>query len=102
MPMNKACEFCGGACCKSIILNLNRILDVDSLHWFQLHGEQGKNGTRLNVACTKLVDGKCSIYERRPGVCRKFLVGSVACLEAIKKHCPEKLEAVEKLIHERD
>jgi Fe-S-cluster containining protein len=35
--------------------------------------------TTENLQCIALKDGKCSIYEKRPAVCRAFEVGCSCC-----------------------
>ncbi len=35
-----------------------------------------------DTQCPYLKDSKCSIYDNRPDVCRKFVVGSIDCKEA--------------------
>lgn len=76
------CEICKGACCESIILPIS-FKDKDAQRWLDLHGERSEMGIRLDCKCKALVDGRCSIYDDRPEVCRVFEVGSAGCLLAL-------------------
>ena len=92
--MNPACELCRGACCESITLNVqHKSADVE--RWIDLHGQRIAGGLNMDCACTALVDGKCSIYDTRPGVCQDFQVGSVNCLVSIgRRRTPEQRAAI--------
>lgn len=93
------CDQCG-ACCKTLIVEADvqdvirepRILEVQE-GW----GENGER--RMSLAemlldddkvvllacchpCGFLKENKCSIYDTRPGDCRRFEAGSPACQEA--------------------
>ena len=62
-------------CCVNVYLPF--YADDDEKRWLEYHGiEVIKNdiGTfiKINNKCSKLKDGKCSIYEERPNVCRKY------------------------------
>lgn len=77
-----ACERCKGACCETLVVPL-RANDPDTQRWLTYHGTGVRNGLRLECACSKLKDGRCSIYADRPQVCRTYEVGSKECREAI-------------------
>lgn len=79
-----ACEVCGGACCETIIVPL-RSNDPDVQRWLKFHGDPVKEGIRFECKCSQLKNGKCSIYQDRPGVCRTYEAGSEACRKAIKE-----------------
>lgn len=79
------CDSCGGKCC---------VGDIEVAPGEPLYGNEflttcvggsGKPYDRvMNVSsagkCICLVDGRCSIYESRPAVCRRFQLGSKCCL----------------------
>lgn len=73
---DKRCQECGGACCRSFS-------DV-ALTWDEYKRLQNLGATRLQLSltgphrlvidynCEFLVAGRCSIYEDRPEICRRF------------------------------
>jgi Fe-S-cluster containining protein len=77
-PLNgdECCQACGGACCRSFS-------DV-ALTWDEYKRLQELGATRLQLSltgphrlvidynCEFLVNGRCSIYEDRPEICRRF------------------------------
>lgn len=78
------CAACRGACCETIIVPLSG--DDDTNRWAGLHGVH-VNGSRvaLNCRCSALTaEGACSIYEKRPELCRSYLAGGQACLETVR------------------
>lgn len=81
--MNDACKLCRGACCESIVLPLPP--DPDHAAWLLKHGSGGPwPGTvALECRCRALVDGKCSVYDSRPQVCRDYQPGSDPCRAAV-------------------
>ena len=98
--MNKACERCRGACCESIILQVNAP-NGDVGRWVDYHGTRTKNGIEFACQCSKLKDGKCSIYETRPQVCKVFKVGSPECLYALhRKRTESEVKAIVELMEE--
>ncbi len=88
------CFRCRGACCEEFILPLDAIevrRDADAKRWFQLHGSL-LIGPRIHFECkcTQLTDeGKCSIYETRPDVCKVLEPGSEACLNVVRRRRTE-------------
>lgn len=56
----------------------------DTLTWEDPDKRYDRTMQMLNGHCIALKDGKCSIYEKRPVVCREFQVGS-SCCENIRK-----------------
>ena len=92
--MHPACEECGGACCKGMILDLRKGMNGDEKRWLGLHGYDENGRVKFDQPCLKLEDGKCSIYETRPGICRTMKVGSRECLYAIHTWAPEKYSVV--------
>ena len=61
--------------------------DSDKVRWFILHGTPTPDShVRLNCACTALTnEGRCSIYDDRPQMCRDYERGGAWCLEAIRR-----------------
>lgn len=76
--MREDCNGCT-ACCQYIELGVGA-MTRDEYRWLWLHGCR-MNGDKLMIPlpCQKLVDGKCSIYEGRPMICRKMPVGGTKC-----------------------
>lgn len=84
------CEECHGACCESFIASIQIFpYSRDAQHWLELHGEPVKllaHQKEYECRCTKLTpEGKCSIWLKRPLVCRYFIAGSLDCLQTVKK-----------------
>ena len=80
--MNDICEACGGKCCVGIIevQSADEIFYDDALVTVIeefLPDRTMRMGD--NLRCIALKDGKCSIYENRPRVCRAFQVGCPCC-----------------------
>lgn len=98
--MNKACELCKGACCESFTLQLDGLKEnhPDDYRWLSLHAVQDAGSLRFECPCSKLVKGKCSIYEDRPEVCKRYKVGSVACLKAVATRRAHRQKEIIKLI----
>ena len=79
-----ACEICKGACCETFSLGVTQ-KNADFYLWLKYHGTAVESGIRFDCQCKMLVDGRCSIYEDRPKICRDYQVGSRACLKAIEE-----------------
>jgi Fe-S-cluster containining protein len=65
-------------CCENIFLPF--LADGDEKRWIEYHGLkviENEMGAfiKINNKCSQLKDGKCSIYEDRPDVCRKYDCG---------------------------
>ena len=81
--MNQACEICRGACCESIVFV---VPDTDEGRWLSLHGKLiGGGKAQIEVACSALVAGNCSIWKDRPLLCQAYAVGGDACRETVKR-----------------
>lgn len=67
---------------------------------FSRSEEEAMGGYEWNGKCSHLVDGKCSIYENRPFVCRIF--GASVLFECEGCTCDEPLgeEETKELVHE--
>lgn len=86
--IHPACAMCKGACCETIMVDQNQ-LSPDTAKWFSYHGNVWKNWVELQTPCQMLVDGKCSIYETRPEMCKEAVVGGLACILSIRRRRPQ-------------
>lgn len=82
--MNNICRQCGGKCCQGIIdvYSTDDIFYDDTLVCEDdedIGGYDRIMQTDKNQKCIALKNGKCSIYDKRPQVCRMFEVGSSCC-----------------------
>ena len=75
--------------------------DEDAQRWLLFHGTETADGIRLECKCSKLKNGKCSIYDIRPEVCRVFEVGSPMCRESVQRRRPFKAAEIFKLIEDQ-
>jgi len=80
--MNDICEECKGKCCQGII----DVYSSDEIFYDETlvcEAEDTKYDRQMqtveNNRCIALKDGKCTIYEKRPQVCRLFEVGNRCC-----------------------
>ena len=76
MDCDDRCKNCGGVCCSSFT--------AIEISWDEYKRLQGLGAKRLQLSlfgphkleidngCEFLVDGRCSIYEERPDICRRF------------------------------
>jgi hypothetical protein len=65
---------CGDCCwcCQNIFIPYPDMTD-DVKMWIEYHDLVVENqSVKLEIPCSKLKNGKCSVYEKRPDVCRKF------------------------------
>lgn len=93
------CEMCQGACCKSIAFPSSWF--GAEMDWVKLHGSLEGDRVRFNQPCSKLCDGKCTIYETRPEACKAYPVGSESCLRAVKLFAPEREQEIREAINGR-
>ena len=76
------CEVCLGACCEEFVLPRGDARDPASA-WFALHGtetgSEEKPTLTFECACTKLLEGRCSIYNsrERPIICTIYPAGAL-------------------------
>ena len=77
--MENKCLTCSRSkCCESICLPLLwKGVDADTKRWIKYHGlslkkVRGELYVDIDRKCSKLIDGKCSIYKKRPNVCREY------------------------------
>ncbi len=98
--MNPACKACGGACCSSLVMSLPVDGPADLVQWLTLRGKREANSVRLNVPCSALEDGKCSIHLMRPQNCRDYKVGGPQCIAAINALRPNNAPYLKRLARE--
>lgn len=101
------CLVCGGACCETFVLPWYMVSQVDR-EWLTARGrplptfsadplEWPMAGAwEIPARCPKLgPTGLCTIYETRPGPCRSYQPGGMACLNAIRRlRTTEQQEAI--------
>lgn len=82
------CMHCA-ACCKTglrvIVRRYEELYNSDYV--YEIEGSFGFTDRYMKMeggVCIALVDNRCSIYDKRPEVCRMFHKGSVMCLGAIE------------------
>ena len=83
--IDSKCLECRGKCCsgKIEVYMFDEIYHVDTLVCDDPDNKYNRLMKLINNNCIALVDGKCSIYEKRPAICQTFQVGS-ACCERIR------------------
>jgi uncharacterized protein len=75
------CEKCGAKCCKYVAVEIDKPVcktDYDNIRWYLLHNNvavfvdyDNKWYIEFSTKCSKLdKSNKCSIYNRRPKICR--------------------------------
>lgn len=79
--MKTACDICGGKCCVGIIevFPYDEVFTDRSLTTISLLEDERVMQTKPGGQCIALIDGKCSIYDKRPMICRRFLLDSPCC-----------------------
>lgn len=81
--MTNPCEKCGGRCCIGLIdvYSTDEIFYDDDLTC-EIEGMKYDKVMRTgdDLRCIAQKDGWCTIYEKRPQVCRAFEVGNPCCL----------------------
>lgn len=75
------CKDCDGACCRSfpnVELSWAEYEELSVLGASRLYFSiSGHHKLIIENGCEFLADGKCSIYEHRPDVCRRFICQDV-------------------------
>ena len=88
------CDICKGACCEGfkLVFDLAGVQSPDpDFQRFQSYRiATGPIAVHLDIVCTKLKDGRCSIYEDRPNVCQNFEKDSLACKHVVMMRRTEK------------
>jgi len=83
MPKSSQCERCTGLCCRYFALPIetpDTREDYDDIRWYLCHEditvfvEDGDWYLNVKNKCRHLSDKdyKCLIYDKRPGICRKY------------------------------
>ncbi len=79
----KTCDGCGAKCCRYVITEIDcpeDLGDFENIKWFVCHEnvsvyveEDGTWNLEFITKCKYLDENsKCSIYEKRPQICREF------------------------------
>ena len=92
-----ACDECSGACCRVISLPLPPDPWVEGAgEYMRQRGRVFNQRWWVDAPCKQLGQlGECKIYDKRPGPCRSFAVGSEECQRAIHAvHEGSKLDQV--------
>ena len=73
---DERCQRCGGACCRSftaVEITWEEYERLRSLGACRLQlSLYGPHRLEIDCGCEFLVQGRCSIYDKRPDVCRRF------------------------------
>lgn len=76
--MEYNCQIRCGKCCKVVYIPCGDLNETDYLRWIKLHTRvkievfRGLQCIVLPYKCSKLKHNKCTIYEDRPEMCKKF------------------------------
>lgn len=75
------CVECGGICCQGIIdvYHVDEIFYDDALTEEDPNKKYDRVMKMVDGRCIALKNGRCTIYLKRPTVCRDFQVGSSCC-----------------------
>lgn len=81
LPEGNPCEGCDH-CCRYVAIEIDRPTtkkDFEHIRWYLLHRSisiiidwDGAWLIQFDTQCDWLVDGRCSHYELRPGICREY------------------------------
>ena len=80
--MDSHCNICKGKCCMGTIdvYSSDEIFYDETLVCEDPYQKYDRLMRMVNGCCIALKDGKCTIYEKRPAVCRAFQVDSPCCI----------------------
>ena len=87
--MNNKCKECGGKCCVGLIevLPTDEIYNDNTLVEKKPFFSDRIMKTKVSDNhCIAQKDGKCTIYKKRPKVCRAFKVDSPCCILFFSNH----------------
>ena len=73
--MHPKCQQCNGKCCVGEI----EVLPSDVVSDNKIYSREGKMRVKEDGSCVALLDGVCTIYDKRPAICRAFKVNSECC-----------------------
>lgn len=84
--MDSRCDECKGKCCMGLIdvYPTDEVYKDEKLTRPYKTEHYDRIMRTIEMRCIANVDGKCTIYEKRPAICRAFEVGSPCC-ENIRK-----------------
>jgi uncharacterized protein len=104
--MKKNCDNCNAECCRYVVIEWAKPktqADIEELKWFICHeninifiDEEDSLNVEFVTPCKYLKDNKCSIYKKRPLVCKEY--SSKECTfhneykEKISFSTPEEIE----------
>ncbi len=78
---SERCITCGGACCSSfaaIEISWEEYEQLRALGACRLQiSLYGAHRLEIDYGCEFLVQGRCSIYEQRPDICRRFTCAEI-------------------------
>ena len=80
--MDSHCDICKGMCCMGTVdvYSSDEIFYDETLVVEDPDQKYDRLMRMVDGHCIALKDGKCTIYEKRPAVCRAFQVGSNCCI----------------------
>ncbi len=108
--VKKTCENCEGECCKYVAVEIDTpetLKDFEDIKWFVMHknvnvfiDEDDVWHVEFLTPCEFLdKNGRCSIYEKRPQICRDYDQEECPFHNSYKeKHTFKSLEDIEKYI----
>lgn len=73
------CATCGGKCCAGWAVEIVPTQDSVPINLTKWDPLLGTIMRERNGACIALKNGRCSIYDQRPGVCRDFKLNGSDC-----------------------
>ena len=71
--MKGSCRRCG-SCCRELYLPVV-VSTEKEVEFYKARGlplSKGLNAVNLKIVCPHLKDNRCSIYSRRPDICREY------------------------------
>jgi hypothetical protein len=77
-----SCSDCGGSCCKGVTVPLPSVTNEGQRQWMETRGRILGGYWHIRSVCCHLQSGRCSRYDERPEMCRRYEVGGERCLRA--------------------
>lgn len=79
--IDKSCEKCRGGCCRKFRVE---VTGNDDVSWNMIYVRANTYWMRKQkdrMTCVALArNGKCTIYDKRPQVCKDFSIGESRCV----------------------
>ena len=75
----QTCRQCGAMCCRTIAVKVDATTDAQR-DYLATRGRVHAGFWYLPTRCRHLTGTRCTIYERRPVVCREYAVGGELCM----------------------